>query len=68
MSITENLWTQGRPKQRTARSNTISRQETIAATYPQYDPEKDRGADEADAIGLAVYWLTERTVQDGCKP
>jgi len=60
MSIPENLWTQGRPKQRTARSRTISRQEIIAATYPQYDPEKDRGADEADAIGLNVWWQEEQ--------
>jgi len=63
MTIPENLWTGGRPKQRTARSKGISRQEIIVATYPQYDPEKDLGADEADAIGLNVWWQEEQRVR-----
>lgn len=47
--IYENDWTRGIKKE--------SRQRDIAYSFPQYDLEKDKGGDIADAVGLA-RWLS----------
>lgn len=56
LPIMENDWTRGQPK--------ASRQLAIAALYPEYSPHiaEDGGGDMADAIGLACWWLRERSV------
>lgn len=56
LPIMENDWTRGQPK--------ASRQLAIAALYPEYSPHiaEDDGGDMADAIGLACWWLRERSV------
>ena len=50
-TVRENVWTRRTPKR--------ERQAQIAALYPQYAKSIgiDRGADVADAIGLALWWL-----------
>jgi hypothetical protein len=47
--ITENTWTRSIKK--------ATRQERVAAMIRNYDPEKDKGVDVADAIGLGLYYL-----------
>jgi Holliday junction resolvasome RuvABC endonuclease subunit len=39
------------------------RQAAVAAECRLYQPEKDPGADMADAIGLALWWFRERHVE-----
>ena len=51
MSVKENAWTNGVPKG--------ERQRAIAMIFPQYRPHADKGADVADAIGLAE-WVMAR--------
>lgn len=49
-AIDAQLWTCGVPK--------LKRQKNICMAFPQqYNPEKDRGGDIADAIGLACWWF-----------
>ncbi len=50
--VTENRWTRGTPK--------ANRQAVVAACFPAYEPETDKGGDIADAIGLGSWWLRER--------
>ena len=47
ISVKENDWTGGVPKG--------ERQRAIAMIFPQYRPHADKGADAADAIGLAEW-------------
>ena len=53
--VYENDWTHQIPK----RTRTLA----IAAMYPRYDVEADPGGDEADAIGLGIYYLREQFVK-----
>lgn len=46
--VEENEWTRGVPKPR--------RIATIAALYPSYRADRDRGGDMADAIGLGSWY------------
>lgn len=48
--VTELQWTPSRGDKYTAQIG-------IAALYPNYDPQKDKGADTSDAIGLARWWI-----------
>lgn len=54
--ILENEWTRGVPKK--------DRQLAVAQIYPQYDPADDPGADVADAIGMADWWLRELLIYE----
>ncbi len=52
VAIHENTWTSGRKK--------ATRAKTICMLYPEYArwaKDHDKGADSADAIGLALWWL-----------
>jgi len=49
--IKENDWTRGIPK-----SDRIA---GVASRFPEYSSEQDPGGDLADAIGLAIWYLTE---------
>jgi len=51
----ENVWTRGVPKKK--------RIDAVNVAFPQYDPEKDRGGDIGDAIGLAIWYQREQTVR-----
>lgn len=51
-AISAEDWTRGVPK--------LKRQRLICMAFPQYDPEKDRGCDIADAIGLALWWFSQQ--------
>jgi hypothetical protein len=53
--VEENTWTRGVPKR--------ARLAAVAATYSAYRPDKDPGGDAGDAIALAEWWFTERTVR-----
>ena len=46
------VWTRGVSK--------LKRQQLICMAFPQYDSEKDKGGDIADAIGLAVWWFSRQ--------
>lgn len=52
--IEENLWTRGQPK-----GNRIA---AVASEFPQYRPATDPGGDMGDAIGLALWFIRERSV------
>lgn len=46
-------WTKGIPK--------LKRQQNICMMFPdRYNPEKDRGGDIADAIGLCCWWFSQQ--------
>ncbi len=47
IAVKENVWTRGVPKG--------ERQNIIAMSYPTYKPKADKGADVADAVGLAQW-------------
>lgn len=48
-------WTQRVPK--------LKRQQLICMAFTKYDPEKDRGGDIADAIGLGLWWFSQKKAQ-----
>jgi hypothetical protein len=50
--ITERQWTGNRPKEMRARE--------IDWTFPQYRLDRDHGYNIADAIGLGLWYMTER--------
>lgn len=52
--INENLWTRGVPKE--------ERAAWVRQCFDEYSPETDPGGDIADAIGLGLWWLKERTL------
>ncbi len=51
-AIDAELWTNRVPK--------FKRQQNVCMAFPQYDPEKDKGGDIADAIGLACWWFSRQ--------
>jgi len=53
--IRENTWTRQIPK--------ADRIAAIAATYPEYSSDEDKGGDIADAIGLNVWYQREQAVR-----
>ena len=53
--VVENDWTRGVHKR--------DRQAAIALQYTAYDAAQDPGADMADAIGLAQWWLQEQRIR-----
>jgi Holliday junction resolvasome RuvABC endonuclease subunit len=55
--VEENEWTRGVPKPR--------RVQTIAALYPSYRMDRDKGGDMADAIGLG-RWYGRTMRMKGC--
>ncbi len=54
LPILENDWTRGVPKK--------DRQLAVAAMFDVYKVSADPGGDMADAIGMAVWWLKERSL------
>ena len=46
------LWTGGKAK--------VRRAGAVAFRFPTYDPDKDKGLDMADAIGMGVWWLDQQ--------
>jgi hypothetical protein len=57
-AIPENQWARRVPKWK--------RSAAIASLFPRYDPAADPGGDMADAIGLACWFLRERTARAAC--
>lgn len=53
--VTAREWTRGRPK--------AIRAETIKAIVPTYTGKGDSGMDEADAIGLGLWWCDQRRLR-----
>lgn len=53
--ILENTWCRSITKKK--------RIDAVSAAFPQYDPEKDRGGDVADAIGLASWYQREHLLR-----
>jgi len=53
--ILENTWCRSVTKRK--------RIDAVSMAFPQYNPEKDRGGDIADAIGLNVWYQRERLLR-----
>ncbi len=58
-SYLENTWTKGQPKGH--------RIQIAQAMFPQYDPERDSGGDEADAIMLNVWHQREQKLEQAIR-
>ena len=54
-TVDESAWTRGVAKEVRALA--------VAGQFPQYRPDRDRGRDSADAIGVAVWQITELCVR-----
>jgi len=53
--VPENTWTHGVPK--------VDRQVAVADLFPAYSIDQDCGADVADGIGLALWYLREQKLE-----
>jgi len=54
VGILENDWTRGVKKE--------TRQLAVASMFDDYRASQDPGGDMADAIGMAVWWLKQRSL------
>jgi Holliday junction resolvasome RuvABC endonuclease subunit len=60
--VLENEWTGSRPK--FSRGRTVGRVVIAAAMFRNYDPEADKGGDEADALMLGVFYQRQLAINE----